>query len=85
MSKPDTKSISIEDKLAQLDTAVEWFYGDEFSLDQAIDKYRAAADLAREIEQDLTQLRNEVEVVADFTKPGSSAGPSSSPETSPES
>ena len=78
MPKPETKPASIEDKLTKLDTAVEWFYGDDFSLDQALAKYRTASDLAQEIEQDLTKLRNEVEVIADFTKPGSASEPASS-------
>lgn len=68
MSKTVPKSTSISTKLAQLDQAVEWFYGDEFSLDQALNKYKDAAQLAQEIEKDLAKLKNEVEVLQDFTK-----------------
>ena len=59
---------TITEKLAQLDQAVEWFYGDDFSLDQALDKYQSAVELAKTVEKDLTELKNKVEVLEDFTK-----------------
>lgn len=69
MSKtPEAKTTSIEKQLADLDAAVEWFYGEDFSLDEALEKYKAAAALAEKIELDLNQLKNEVQVIADFTK-----------------
>lgn len=69
MSKtPEAKTTSIEKQLADLDAAVEWFYGEDFSLDEALEKYKAATALAKKIELDLNQLKNEVQVIADFTK-----------------
>lgn len=66
---PETiKSVSIEKQLAELDSAVEWFYSDDFSLDEALEKYKTASKLAEKIETDLNQLKNEVKVIADFTK-----------------
>ncbi len=62
------KTISIEKQLAELDASVEWFYGDDFSLDKALDKYKFAVELAQSIEADLEHLKNEVKVIADFTK-----------------
>ena len=56
MSQTANKSIS--DKIATLDQAVEWFYGDDFTLDQAVKKYQSATKLAQEIEQDLSELKN---------------------------
>ncbi len=66
MSQAANKTIST--KISELDQAVEWFYGDEFTLDQAVTKYKSASELAKEIEHDLTELKNQVEVLADFTK-----------------
>lgn len=66
MSQPATKTLT--QKITQLDQAVEWFYGDEFSLDQALEKYQSATRLAQEIESNLNELQNQVEVLADFTK-----------------
>lgn len=61
-------AVSIEKQLSELDSAVEWFYGDDFSLDEALEKYKSAATLAQSIEANLNQLKNEVKVIADFTK-----------------
>lgn len=59
---------TISQKLARLDQAVAWFHSDNFSLDQALAKYQVAADLARTIEHDLDELKNQVSVIADLTK-----------------
>lgn len=62
------KPKTINAKIAALDDSVEWFYGDNFSLDEALAKYESASKLAAEIEQDLIELKNQVEVIEDFTK-----------------
>ena len=67
-SNQDLSEVSLESKIKQLDESVNWFYGDDFSLDQALDHYQASIKLAEQIEQDLTELKNQVEVIADFTK-----------------
>lgn len=67
MSKNDNKR-TIADKMAELDKSVEWFYGEDFVIDQALDKYKNASSLAEEISKDLESLKNEVEILEDFTK-----------------
>ncbi len=67
MSKNESKK-SIEAKIKSLDQSVEWFYSENFSLDQALQKYQDANQLAQEIQQDLSALKNQVEVIADFTQ-----------------
>lgn len=65
----EKKEKSLNDKINELDTRVEWFYSDEFQLDEAVDKYKSALELAKEIETDLTTLKNEIEVLTeDFSK-----------------
>ena len=60
---------TIQQKIEQLDQLVAWFDGDEFSLESATEMFKKAEALASEIEQDLTNLKNEVEVVkASFAK-----------------
>ncbi len=59
---------SLEQRIANLDKLVEWFYSDDFALDQAILRYKNASELAASIEQDLSNLKNQVEVIEDFTK-----------------
>ncbi len=67
INKAKTKT-SISKQIQQLDEMVEWFYGDEFELDQALTKYKETTALADQIEKDLANLKNQVEVIADFTK-----------------
>jgi exonuclease VII small subunit len=55
------KVISI--KTAELTKMIEWFDGSEFTLELALDKYKAAEKLANEIEQDLLSLKNEIQIV----------------------
>ena len=63
------ESKSLNEKIAELDKKVEWFYSDEFKLEDAVNNYKEAAALAKEIEKDLTNLKNEIEVLSeDFTK-----------------
>lgn len=60
---------SLNAKIAELDTKVEWFYSDEFKLEETVEKYKDALKLAKEIEKELMELENEIEVLsADFSK-----------------
>jgi len=60
---------SLNQKIERLDNEVEWFYSDDFKLEEAMDKYKAAVELAKEIKSDLENLKNEIEVLAeDFSK-----------------
>ncbi len=60
---------TLNEKINELDKKVEWFYSDEFKLEEAVENYKDAAKLAKEIEGDLTNLKNEIEVLAeDFSK-----------------
>ena len=61
--------MSLNQKIEKLDGQVEWFYSDEFKLEDATGKYKEAVGLAKEIEKDLKELKNEIEVLAeDFSK-----------------
>ena len=60
---------SLNQKIEKLDAEVEWFYSDEFKLEEATGKYKEAVKLAKEIEKDLNELKNEIEVLSeDFSK-----------------
>jgi exodeoxyribonuclease VII small subunit len=58
-----TQSKTIQQKTTELTELVAWFDSEEFTLEQALDKFKEAEALAQAIEQDLTTLRNEIEVV----------------------
>ena len=64
-----TEKKSINQKIDDLDAAVDWFYGDDFVLEQAPDKYQSAVKLAKDIQKDLKELKNKIEVIdKDFSK-----------------
>ncbi len=54
---------TISEKTAELTKMVQWFDGDEFTLEAALDKYKAAEKLAAEIEHDLSSLKNDVQII----------------------
>lgn len=54
---------SISDKIAKLDELVRWFDSEEFVLDQAIERFEAAKQLADDVTQDLVQLKNDITVI----------------------
>lgn len=54
---------TVAEKTAKLDELVAWFDGDDFELEQAIEKFKEAEKLAEEIEHDLSELKNTITVV----------------------
>ena len=63
------EKLNLNQKIEKLDGEVEWFYSDDFKLEEATAKYKEAVALAKEIEKDLEGLKNEIEVLAeDFSK-----------------
>lgn len=63
----DKKTIS--EKIKELDEMTNWFYSDDFKLDEATERYKKAMELAKEIEEDLKELKNKIEIIEqDFTK-----------------
>lgn len=63
------EKISLNQKVEKLNDEVEWFYSDEFKLEEATKRYKEAVKLAKEIEKDLSSLKNEIEVLGeDFSR-----------------
>lgn len=54
---------TIAEKTAELNELVAWFDSDGFTLEAALDKFKEAEKLAAEIEKDLTELKNDIQVV----------------------
>lgn len=54
---------TINTRIAELDTLVDWFNSEEFELEEAIDKFKEAEKLAGDIEHDLASLKNEITVL----------------------
>ena len=60
---------TLNQKLEELEKSTDWFYSDEFSLEEAVLKYKEAIKLAKSLQKDLDDLKNEVEVLSiDFSK-----------------
>ena len=60
---------TLNQKIKALEESTDWFYSEDFSLDEAVSKYKAAINLAKELQKDLSDLQNEVEVLSeDFSK-----------------
>ncbi|MDN5274203.1 MAG: hypothetical protein JWP06_104 [Candidatus Saccharibacteria bacterium] len=56
-------NLTIAEKTAKLDELVAWFDAEDFELERALDVFKEAEKLAREIEQDLQGLKNNIEIV----------------------
>lgn len=54
---------TMQEKLATLGELVAWFESDEFSIELAIEKYKEAEKLAKEIEQELNEFKHSITVL----------------------
>jgi exodeoxyribonuclease VII small subunit len=63
--KTSVKSKSLQEKLTELDELVEWFNHDDFALEEAVGQFKKADALAREIEDDLAKIKNDITVLAE--------------------
>ena len=54
---------SIELKMNRLRELAAWFESEEFSLNQATERFKDAANLAKEIEKELHTLKNDIDVL----------------------
>lgn len=59
----DKNSATIAEKTAELNKLVEWFDGDDFELEQALEVFAKAETLAAEIETDLLALKNNITII----------------------
>lgn len=59
------KSKTLQEKLTALDELVDWFNDDDFALEEAVERFKKADALAREIEGDLATIKNEITVLAE--------------------
>ena len=62
-------ALSISQRIDQLNQKIEWFYSDDFSLDQAVENYQKAVLEAKLIEKNLKELQNQIEIIdKDFSQ-----------------
>lgn len=59
---------TIQEKMQDFEQMVKWFEGEEFKLEEALEKYSEALSASKEIEAELKQLQNRiVKIEEDFT------------------
>lgn len=63
MAKSKQEKKSIGEKIEALEQAAAWFQGEEFNLDEAEERYKQLASLAKAVDKDLVELKNKIEVV----------------------
>lgn len=61
MSQKNNQTVA--EKLATLDELVAWFDSEEFTIETALEKFSEAEALARQIEEDLAGLKNDIQLV----------------------
>ena len=54
---------TIKEQLQQLDELISWFESDDFTLEEAVEKFQAAEQLAEEIRQKLSSLKGDITVL----------------------
>ena len=59
----DDKSVSISKRMEELEQKMNWFKGDEFTLDEAAERYAEVERMAGEIEEILMEMQNSVELI----------------------
>ncbi len=57
------KNKTIQEKTDELNAIVAWFDGDDFTLEYALSKFKLAEELAVGIEKDLSELKNEINII----------------------
>lgn len=64
-----SQPLTLSQKINQLDRSIEWFYSEDFTLEQATEKYKDATKQAKSVISDLENLKNEIEILStDFSK-----------------
>lgn len=57
------KSKTIAEKRSELTTVLAWFESDQFTVEEAIDKFDIAEKLAKEIEAELQNYKNKITIL----------------------
>lgn len=54
---------TIKEQLQQLDELISWFESDDFTLEEAVEKFKAAEQLAEDIRRKLSSLKGDITVL----------------------
>ncbi|MCL2869693.1 hypothetical protein FWF48_02695 [Candidatus Saccharibacteria bacterium] len=66
MSQKENKSVAKQ--LDDLKQKIDWFYGEDFKLDEALKRYEEVIESSKSLEKQLGNMKNKVEQLAkDFS------------------
>lgn len=65
MSSDKTNEKTIEQMMAELNERIAWFQGDDFSLDEAKQRFIEARQLAKDITAALDNMQHDIEVLSE--------------------
>jgi exodeoxyribonuclease VII small subunit len=54
---------TLQQKIDQLDELIEWFNQEDFSIEEALERFKKADKIASEIESQLDGLKNEITIL----------------------
>ena len=54
---------TLQQKIDQLDELIEWFNQEDFSIEEALERFKKADKIASEIESQLDGLNNEITIL----------------------
>ena len=57
------KNKTIQEKMDELSGLIAWFDSDEFTLEEAIDRFKVAETLAADIEKELSSFKNDITIL----------------------
>ena len=63
MATTKKTSLSFEERLAELETILEWFESDDVTLENSIAQFERGMTLASELQKDLSKAENKVEQI----------------------
>jgi exodeoxyribonuclease VII small subunit len=58
-----SKKETVSEKLEKLEALLAWFESEEITIEESIAKYEEALQLAKDVEDQIEQAKNQVEVI----------------------
>lgn len=62
MSK-NQEDMTIKQSLEVLSEKIDWFSGEDFNIDQAVDKYQEAVEFANDVIARLEDVQNKIDII----------------------
>lgn len=57
------KSETVAEKLEKLESLLAWFESEEITIEESLQKYEEALQLAKEVEESLEKAKNNIEII----------------------